>query len=317
MIGLVDFLDRDTDKSGEHRKLDIPYGFINPGYWTALTAHCKSKGVKFGDLQFPPKYDHGYAKAIGLEIVLSGNDSYSFCRKNSAENYSPLINLSCVEDTDKATSDINGCIRSLFVSSELSQFVIRLCDVVGDLHDNVWSHGMSTGFSMAQKWKKTKESTECFFEFALADCGSGLLGELKRVGLGIENDKDAINWCIQKGNSSKKVNIKDAWSQRLPSDNIGNPMPGIGHIVVSENSHQGIGLAKLMDLISDYQGQLWFASGDSTLVIDQSGNRKYITNKQYWKGVALACRFDTEKAKSRESSSDDESINSLIELLRG
>jgi len=180
----------------------------------------------------------------------------------------------------------------------------------------VWSHGKSTGFSMAQKWNKYSDASECFFEFALADCGLGFLRELKRVGLDIDNDEDSIKWCIEKGNSSKKIKGKDEWSQRLPSDLIGNPIPGIGYALESENHHMGLGLAKLMELISNYQGQLWLASGNKTFIVDQNGKRNFKNNKQNWKGVALACRFDTEKAKNYNSNSDDETITSIIELLR-
>ena len=57
------------------------------------------------------------------------------------------------ESTDSATQTVNGCSREHFDGLGFDAFADKLCGVVGDLHDNVWSHGKSTGFSMAQKWK--------------------------------------------------------------------------------------------------------------------------------------------------------------------
>ena len=273
---------------------------------------CREHGFR---LKFCSSNTKGYASAIGLEYALDGNDSYPFERKNSGRKYSELVHLERSDDTDKATGTINNCIRELFSDQGLSDFVGDLCDVVGDLHDNVWSHGMSTGFSMAQIWAKYNGNGHCF-EFALADCGLGFRRELKRVGLDIGRDADAIEWCIQKGNSSKKIKPQDEWGQRLPADISGNPMPGIGQVVVSDSHHMGLGLAKLLELVSNYKGCLWLASGMDMLGIGSDGSKTYNNNKQEWQGVVLACRFDTEKAKNYVAKKDDEVTASLIDLLR-
>ena len=93
-------------------------------------------------------------------------------------------------------------------------------------------------------------------------------------------------------------------------------MPSIGQPVMSENHHMGIGLAKLIALVNNYKGQLWLVSGEKTLFIDSNGNRRFKNNSQKWQGVALACRFDTEKVKSYNKPNDDEAIASINELLR-
>jgi len=316
MDGLWNFLNKDVDQDSDSNEyLQVTGSFIVPGYWVALTAQCHAKQIKFNKLKFCYQRPAEYALAIGLENALDGSDSYPFERKNSGRTYSELVHLESSEDTDKATGTINSCIRELFCHQELSNFVGDLCDVVGDLHDNVWSHGMSTGFSMAQIWPKFNSNDYCF-EFAVADCGLGFLSELRRVGLNIEDDAKAIDWCIQKGHSSKKLRPKDDWGQRLPADIAGNPMPGIGQPVVSDNHHMGLGLAKLLELVSNYKGCLWLASGKQMLIIGPDGNKSYNNNKQEWKGVVLACRFDTGKAKNYVAKKDDEVTTSLIDLLR-
>ncbi len=314
MHGLLEYL-RKNQSIQSDGILTICDSFLSPGYLTALAAYCKSNQIEFSKLTFSNIDTQSYVSAIGLEPVLGGTDSYPYARKNSGVNYSQLVLLNSVDDTDKATSAINGCIRDIFQNENNKKFINELCAVVGDLHDNVWSHGKSTGISMAQKWKKQNSNNEFLFEFALADCGLGFLAELKRVGLSINNDKDAIEWCIVKGNSSKNLKKPDEWSQRLPLDISDNPIPGIGKAVISENHHMGLGLAKLIKLVSDYKGQLWLSSGLNTLHISVDGSKKFFSHNT-WKGVALACQFDTECTKCYIKSDENEITGSLIELLR-
>lgn len=313
MYGLREFLSKDVPFN-INGQLVVHDNHYTPGYWTALVAHCRLKNIEYDGIHIVSEKNQGYASAIGIEKALNGLDSYCYERKNSGINYSELVHLNSADDTNKATSTINSCIRQLFDTPDLSSFSTDLCEVVGELHDNVWSHGMSTGFSTAQKWNPPTSSGYCF-EFALADCGLGFLKELNRVGLNCLNDEDSIKWCIEKGNSSKTLKVADAWSQRLPPDIAGNPMPGIGKPVMSENNHMGLGLAKLVELVNNYKGQLWLSSGEKTLTIDTNGTQSFKNNKQKWQGVALACRFDTEKAKNYNKSNDDEAIDSLVELL--
>jgi len=315
MYGLSEFLGNEL-RVLSNGQLFIQDNFTLPGYWAALAAYCKSEQIEFDRLYFSGDKTKVYASAIALENALNGKDSYQYERRGSGENYSELVKLDCADNTDKATSTINRCIRNIFSNSDNSEFANDLCNVIGDLHDNVWSHGNSTGFSMAQKWKDYN-TKECCFEFALADCGLGFLRELTRVGLTFTCDEESIDWCIQKGNSSKnlKDKVKNEWSQRLPPDIAGNPIPGIGQPVMSENHHMGLGLAKLIELINNYKGQLWLASGVKTLVIDANGNKSFKNNVQKWQGVALACRFKAEKVKNYKKYKDDEVITSLINLL--
>ncbi|KJV08008.1 hypothetical protein [Methylocucumis oryzae] len=297
-------------------KPTISDGFIVPGYWATLAAYAKHKNITFDKLIFENPSHCSYSQAICLEKVLSNCDNYPYPRINSGANYSQLVLLNSVDDTDKATNTINNCIRHIFTNCNLPEFMHDLCNVVGDLHDNVWSHGKSTGFSMAQKWQD-KSSCSYFFEFALADCGLGFLKELQSSSIGkhINTDKEAIEWCIIEGNSTKKC-TNDDWKQSLPPDTIGSPMPNkIGKPKVSENHHLGLGLAKLVKLVNNYNGFLWLASGNCTLHI-RDGQHFY-SDSPHWKGVALACRFNTQQATQyKNNNTPDEAISSIEELMR-
>jgi hypothetical protein len=223
--------------------------------------------------------------------------------------------LETAEATNQANGVINECIRNIFPEGELSTFVRDLCSVVGDLHDNVWSHGESTGFSMAQRWKKPGHDGESLFEFALADCGIGFLRELQRVGLRIETHRDAIDWCIVKGHSSKTLRKEDPFSQRLPPDAMGNPMGPIARIVASENHHLGLGLWKLAELVRTYSGQMWLASGNDILYMQSNVRTAHRATRVNWGGVALACRFDTKLIRGRQPEALDAVTEALAQLL--
>lgn len=320
--GLYEYLSRDgqvrPDGSCSLWEID-EHEFCTPGMWVALTALAKEQKKPFNELKIPYGIN-GYAQAIRLPVALGENDGYPFGRVNSGRNYSPLVLLTHQEATELANECINDCIRFVFSNMDLSRFVGDLCSVVGDLHDNVWSHGKSTGVSMAQKWPKPHRSREYLFEFALADCGLGFLGELKRTAVPVFNHQSAIDWCIQRGNSSKlyKKPLDDEWMQRMPIDITMNPIREISKIKESENNHQGIGLAKLIDLVRSYSGSLWIASGNSILSIDSAGNSSYSEAMISWQGVAIACRFDTEQIRHLQNRDDfDQVTDDLMQLLGG
>ncbi|MRT00678.1 hypothetical protein GJQ57_18705 [Ralstonia pickettii] len=286
--------------------------FYTPGFWTAFTALAMKRGVRYADLKFSSSARQGYAEAIHLPVALGAEDCYPYSRVNEGRNYSGLVLLESADSTDAANSNVAGCVRNFLAGLGVDSFAQVLVEVIGDLHDNVWSHGKSTGFSMAQLF-----NNRC--EFALADCGYGFLRELQRVGLKeVMNHADAINWCIQKGNSSKRLKQEDPWEQRLPADVMGNPMPGFAKARESDNHHMGLGLAKLMSAVDTYGGRLWLATGDTLLHIDGNGNRMYSTLPTEWPGVALACRFHTARVKKLAAAeAPDEVTDALMQLLGG
>lgn len=296
MINLTDAINKINqfycEKNGT---IHIPKGFFSAGFWVVLAAYAKLKGVQNGNISFENAQLQSYASAIGLSKALWNLDCFRYIRKNEGFNYSSLECLDCPESTDKATSCINSCVRKMFSSIEVPEsFVSQFCDVIGDMHDNVWSHGMNLGFSVAQKWLVNNYKDDYWFEFALADAGIGLLGEIKRCGLKdiASNHCEAIEWCIKEGNSTKKYRPENGWAQTMPSDIINNPLRGIEKISFSNGSHhQGLGLSKLVRFVETAGGQLWLSSGDHVLELSPAGRRRYSRLISPWQGVALACRF--------------------------
>lgn len=316
MFGLANLLNRETAlaETGSDGFFDFPNDYYcAPGFWTAYVARARRRGLALGDLPIPGA-THGYARAIEIEHALGQADTYPYERRGAGTNYSSLVLLETVEETDHATREINSCIRGLFGEPEYEMFVSRMCELVGDLLDNVWSHGKSTGFSMAQKWKN--DDGFCF-ELAVADCGLGFLRELRRVGIpGIANDADAIAWCIEKGHSTKKKTVDDL-AQRLPADMMGNPIPGVGHVVESDNHHLGLGLAKLVENVERFEGWLWLASGGSMLVIRPGRERVIEDIRVPWQGVALACRFDSARVADRAAAEPADEFADILKQLFG
>lgn len=167
---------------------------------------------------------------------------------------------------------------------------------------------------MAQRWNNKPGFN---FEFAVADCGLGLLRELERVGMQeIHDHKAAIEWCIQRGNSTKKCSA-DEWEQRLPADMMGNPIGRDARVVETENHHMGLGLAKLIDAVDQFHGYCWIASGDAMLFISPDGKRTYSKLAIAWQGVAIACRFDSTRITgTKPQYTQDEFEHILSELFR-
>lgn len=315
MDGLYELLNRNIAVSpgGRDGFFDMRNSHSSPGYWSAYVARARLHNLCLNELGLTGN-TFSYAQAIAIERALGQADTYRHARKRAGENYSPLVLLESREETDAATSEINQCIRGLFGEPEYAEFVSRICELVGDLLDNVWAHGKATGFSMAQKWRDPPEGF--LFEFAVADCGFGFLRELQRVGMKISDDRAAIEWCIQRGNSTKKKAV-DEWAQRLPPDVTGNPMGRYGRVVESDSHHMGLGLAKLIDAVEQFHGWCWLASGNAMLCIRPDGQRNFVTLPIPWKGVALACRFDPRRITvAQQQYAGDEFEDILGRLMR-
>ena len=317
MDGLYELLHRNiaTSDKGRDGFFDIHNSYSSPGFWTAYAARARSRNLRLQDLTISNSNTLGYAKAIAIERALGQRDTYSHERIRAGDNYSPLVLLESREETDGATGEINQCIRGLFSDAQYAEFVASICELVGDLLDNVWAHGKSTGFSMAQKWRDPPDGF--LLEFAVADCGMGFLRELRRVGIpDIADDRAAIEWCIQPGNSTKKRDV-DEWEQRLPADVMGHPMGRFGRVVESDNHHMGLGLAKLITAVEKFHGWCWLASGNAMLYISPDGQRTYTNLPIPWQGVALACRFDPSRvAGTALQYTEDEFEDILAQLMR-
>lgn len=316
MLGLCDLLQRNVALSefGRDGFFDFPNDYGSPGYWTAYTARARLRNLRLAELGIPAGEALDYARAIRIQRALGEPDTYPHERKRAGLNYSPLVLLESREQTDQAFGEISNCIRGLFSEPEYAEFVSTICDLIGDLLDNVWSHGKSTGFSMAQKWRD-QQPGEFFFEFAVADCGLGFLREVKRTGIqGIETDRAAIEWCIQRGHSTKMKPVSD-WAQRLPQDIMNNPMPNVGHVVESDNHHLGLGLAKLVEGVERFNGTLWLASGASMLGIHPEKGHVYEELRIPWQGVAIACRFESARVAEHLAARPRDEFEDILKSL--
>jgi hypothetical protein len=297
---------------GQHYR--VPTGYCTPGHWVLLAAKSCHLGLKFGDLVFPQGREE-YAKAMKLECALDGEgtDTYPHRRKNVGVNYSPIISLSCADLTDDATSTINSCLRA---QANGAAGISDLAAIVGELHDNVWSHGQSTGFSMAQK-RRVPRSDDYFIEFALADAGIGLKSEMARAKRRVSSHREAIDWCLQEGNSTKLNDDDDGWAQRLPEDHYGQNPYGPEIATISKpNHHQGLGLAKLVQLVKKYDASLQFVTGDCLYKISEDGQASYSLINREWQGVAISCRLRISRLLSVNKDTDcDERVEYIMRRL--
>lgn len=313
--GLIDTINHLSQYwSAEDSRLVFPDGFLTPGALVALTAFAKSSNLIREQLILSAD-TQGYASAIGLSRALWGTDDYEYERRKEGKNYSTLEHLSDSEATDVATSRINSCIRSFVRGVLPTEFVAKLCEVVGDLHENVWAHGMASGFSMAQKWP-IPWKRDHYLEFALADSGLGFLSEMRRVGMDVNSHREAIEWCIQEGHSTKKLTPEAEWAQRIPEDVINNPFRGVEQTRITDNHHMGLGLYKLTQLIKGFRGQLWLASGNTALILEPGRENAYIMLNHEWQGVAIACRFRASQIKrAGTEESADKDIEQIMQIL--
>nr|WP_298411361.1 hypothetical protein [uncultured Halomonas sp.] len=198
-------------------ELLIPKGFLTPGF--IATATCLGCAHQVTGLQYADPNKHkDLFEAMRVPYLLTGLDSYTRRRTNQGINYSPVQMLDNTVDFDKAASEICNCIRQ---HVEDLPGIGKLCDVIGELHDNVRAHAEGVGFSMSLNWSSMGK--EPVIEFAIADAGQGFLRECRRTAvLGVTNDKEAICWCLASRNSTKDIDYEE-FSQQQPEDAMGNP----------------------------------------------------------------------------------------------
>lgn len=180
---VIDLLNNDLNGLvDEYGAVNLEGAFYTPSFIVPLV--CYLKRYPISQINFGVHPDNKtYFKTIGLYKQLWENHD-TWQRANCGRTYSPIICLNSMEHVDQATEDICSCLR-LMVEGLTSKGLAQLEAVVGELHDNVWSHGKATGFSMAQTYQG-------FIEFTLADQGFGLLGEMRRAGKIVNNHEDAI-----------------------------------------------------------------------------------------------------------------------------
>jgi hypothetical protein len=98
---------------------------------------------------------------------------------------------------------------------------------------------------------------------------------------------------------------------------MGNPMGAFGRVIESDSHHMGLGLAKLITAVEQFHGWCWLASGKTMLCISPDGQRTYVSLPIPWQGVALACRFDSNRVAGTPSQHiEDEFEDILAQLIK-
>ncbi len=200
-------------------------------------------------------------------------------QRNSGYTYSPLTLIDFHDNVNTATTNVTSCIQNHLNNDNL---VGQLVNVICELHDNVCSHGKSFGFSMTQVYMNDR------IEFAIADLGGGFLRVLQRAGVPeITTDLEAIQWCLQKNNTSTKYEKHDDFEQSLPEDFIGVSPMGANNRFRTEDNHQGLGLDFLVDLHKNFSdSKLQIASGKIGVEYRNGTIYRKDSNVK-WEGVAI------------------------------
>lgn len=316
-IGLIDFL-RGRDKyikidAAGKPILELNNGFYLPGFWVAAAIAARDRQITKENIILNGQDVIGYSSAIGLSKAICNVDDYIHERKNEGQNYSCLTLLENRMLTDDASSTMNSCIRNIVPNSD-ARGVRDLCHVVGELHDNVWSHGEATGISMAQFYPNLNGQGP-HIQFAIADGGKGFRRELQEQDIHVNSNREAIEWCIVEGNSSKHADKQDEWAQSLPFDALHNPFGEAVAVRQNENNHQGLGLYQLINLVNLYSGELHLVTGNCLLYVDKLGRSSYIENMPFWRGVAIVCTLCVSNFE-RHSQQANDTVMDLMKALR-
>ena len=256
---------------------------VSPNFWNpcnvvVLSTHIKKNNIAKNIIdRLINKSSVGYLHNIGFYKELY-KTPLNTRRTKSGYTYSPLTLIDFHDNVNTATTTITSCIQSHLTDNNL---VEQLANVICELHDNVCSHGKSFGFSMAQVYTDR-------IEFAIADLGGGFLRVLQRAGVPeITTDLEAIQWCLQKNNTSTKYEKHDDFEQSLPEDFIGVSPMGANSRFRTEDNHQGLGLDFLVDLHKNFSdSKLQIASGKIGVEYRNGTIYKKDSNVK-WEGVAI------------------------------
>lgn len=176
-------------------------------------------------------------------------------------------------------------------------FINAVAQVVGELHSNVAAHASAAGFSAAQVYCDEQGRR---LEFAIADCGKGMLKNVRRVVPDMLSHADAIKWCLVQGNTTAQA--PDPLAQRLPADSVVNPYPSTVATVITPNHHIGRGLWCLTELIRKVDGKLWIYTGNAAYLVTSGGRNRVESTDLLWDGLAIEIEIDVDKAQSLNDS---------------
>ncbi len=279
----------------------IHLSFVNPFDTAMLAAFIKKNSIS-KELIVPNDNVDSYLNTIDF-YNLVWDEPRTNKQWTVGRSYCPLIELSSPEHTDTATTIIGNILER-----RCGEDAYSVIDVIGELIDNVWSHGKALGYAVAQV-----SGDE--IKFAVVDIGKGFKNVLQEANIsGIKSDIDAINWSIQKGHTSKGQ--EDEWAQSLPFDSYENPFSSGVPIKEEENHHEGLGLYKLVDLVQTTKGNLSILSGQGLKFI--SAEREFDSElKNHWQGVVIYCTLNIRNIKNALQNSDASDIDAILKEILG
>lgn len=279
----------------------IHLSFVNPFDTAMLAAFIKKNSIS-KELIIPDDNVDSYLNTIDF-YNLVWNEPRTNKQWAVGRSYCPLIELSSPEHTDTATTIIGNILER-----RCGEDAYSVIDVIGELIDNVWSHGKALGYAVAQVSRDD-------IKFSVVDIGKGFKNVLQEANIsGIKSDIDAINWSIQKGHTSKGQ--EDEWAQFLPFDSYENPFSSGVPIKEEENHHEGLGLYKLVDLVQKTKGNLSILSGQGLKFI--SAERELDSElKNHWQGVVIYCTLNIRNIKNALQNSDASDIDAILKEILG
>jgi hypothetical protein len=284
-------------------------GFVSPAVSVILAAAATGGNYGVNDVAFASDDSLRYAENNGLVDALNNRSQSREAGALLGITYSRLTKLSGHDEVNFCNKVIADLLYGQLCGDENKRFVNRVVKIVGELHDNVASHARGVGFSAAQVYSPNGKPR---IEFAIADCGCGMLKNVQLVDAAILSDLDAIEWCLKRGHTTARK--PSDWAQRLPPDCAESPFPASVPVFREENHHVGEGLWQLTELVRLSGGNALIWSGNCCLYLDGKGNKKAEFADIEWKGLAIELEFDIEKARSI-GTSDGPSLADLAERL--
>lgn len=235
-----------------------------------------------------------YAENNGLVDVLNGRYQFPIRGGMQGVRYTKLTRLATHDEVDGCNAIVNDLFTHQLVGYSAA-VISKLAKVVGELHDNVASHASGAGFSCAQVYQDNEGRR---IEFAIADAGCGMLKNVSREYSQIADDRDAIKWCLQKGNTTARQ--PDNWAQRLPDDSICSPYPDDVDTIRSDDHHVGEGLWQLCELVRGSSGKFVVLSGKGEYLVD--AEKEFVRESCVaWPGVVvefeITIPIDTDQAQ--------------------
>lgn len=278
--------------------------FVHPSDSVVIAASCLTK--QLSRVEFLDDSER-YAKSIGLLDAVNGERPRPKLGALSGKSYSPLCRIDDQADVDSANHLVSSTLESHLVGNPRLLSVVR--QVVGEIHDNVWSHARGVGFSACQIYGTTE--ADRLVQFAVADCGAGFLRNARRVLSSLSDDFEAIEWCLEKNNTS--AGMPHEFAQRIdPDDPFGGLPPGVP-TRTSSNHHQGLGLYKLRKCVEAANGSMVLVSGSGGLVLKRDGTTIRITPPIPWRGVFI--EFELPSSAVLPSDQENPKLQELAEYL--